>query len=90
MTEKLDKAEFWAAHLRLLIGCLVVWFLVSFGCGIVFVDVLNAYTIGNVPLGFWFAQQGAIYSFLLLIVFYTYRVNKLERRLLDSSDQSDS
>jgi len=89
MADKLTREGFWQAHLRLLGGCLVAWFLVSFGCGILLVDVLNAYTIGNVPLGFWFAQQGAIYGFLLLIVFYTWRVSKLERRLLASLADSD-
>jgi len=90
VADKLSKTQFWRAHLRLLGGCLAVWFLVSFGCGVLFVDALNAYSIGNVPLGFWFAQQGAIYGFLLLIVFYTYRVNKLERRLLERATESDS
>ena len=83
MADKLTKESFWQAHVRLLIGCLVVWFIVSFGCGILFADALNAFSIGNVPLGFWFAQQGAIYAFLILIVFYTWRVSKLEKRLLD-------
>ncbi len=76
----MSKEQFWAAHLRLLGGCLLVWFGVSFGCGILLADGLNAYSIGGVPLGFWFAQQGAIYAFLLLIVFYTWRIDILERR----------
>ncbi len=83
----MTKQRFWQAHLRLLAGCLVVWFLVSFGCGIVFADALNAWSIGNVPLGFWFAQQGAIYGFLAIIVFYTWRVGKLEKQLLESLAQ---
>ena len=90
MTGKLTKALFWRAHVRLLLGCLAVWFMVSFGCGILFADALNAYSIGNVPLGFWFAQQGAIYAFLLLIVFYAYRVGKLEDRLRHEPDDSDA
>jgi len=81
---ELTKASFWQAHLRLIAGCLIVWFAVSFGCGILFVDELNAFSIGNVPLGFWFAQQGAIYAFLLIIVFYTWRVGRLEQRLRNS------
>jgi len=90
MADKLTKTEFWQAHVRLLVGCLLAWFLVSFGCGILLVDVLDAYSIGNVPLGFWFAQQGAIYGFLILIVFYTWRVSKLEQRLLTRTEESDS
>ena len=86
----MTKERFWQAHLRLLAGCLVVWFLVSFGCGIVFADALNHFSIGNVPLGFWFAQQGAIYSFLLIIVFYTWRVGKLEKQLLASQPATDT
>lgn len=80
----MTKQSFWQAHLRLLAGCLVMWFVVSFGCGIVFAEALNNWSIGNVPLGFWFAQQGAIYGFLVIIVFYTWRMGKLEQRLLDS------
>ena len=87
---QLTKDSFWQAHLRLLAGCLVVWLLVSFGCGIVFADALNAFSIGNVPLGFWFAQQGAIYGFLVLIVFYTWRVGKLEQTLLRDLSRADS
>ena len=85
---KLSAQTFWRAHLRLLAGCLLIWFLVSFGCGILFAEALNAYSIGNVPLGFWFAQQGAIYVFLLIIVFYTWRIGRLERRLL--AEQMDA
>lgn len=84
----MTKESFWQAHLRLLAGCLLVWFLVSFGCGIVFADALNTWSIGNVPLGFWFAQQGSIYGFLGIIVFYTWRVGKLEKRLLEESKES--
>ncbi len=82
--------SFWRAHLRLLGGCLLAWFLVSFGCGIVFADTLNSWLIGNVPLGFWFAQQGAIYGFLCIIVFYTWRVGKLEKRLLKEQTARES
>jgi len=83
------KESFWRAHLRLLGGCLLVWFLVSFGCGIVLADTLNSWSIGNVPLGFWFAQQGAIYGFLCITVFYTWRVGKLEKRLLKEQSSEE-
>ena len=52
-------------------GCLAVWFCVSFGAGILLVDVLNRWHIGGAPLGFWIAQQGSIYLFLLLVVCYS-------------------
>ncbi len=73
-------AAYWKANLRLLIGCLVVWFVVSFGFGIILVDAFNTITIGGYKLGFWFAQQGSIYTFVALIFFYAWRMNKLDRQ----------
>lgn len=67
--------------MRLLAITLVIWFAASFGCGILFVDELNALSIGGVPLGFWFAQQGSVYVFLCLIVGYSVFNTRLERRL---------
>ena len=57
---------------------LSIWFLVSFGAGILFVDQLNAFKIGGFPLGFWFAQQGSIYVFVVLIFVYVKLMNKLD------------
>ncbi|MEM7217913.1 MAG: DUF4212 domain-containing protein [Pseudomonadota bacterium] len=76
----MTREAFWRAHLRLIGWCLLVWFVASFGCGILFADALNRLQIGGVPLGFWFAQQGAIYVFVVLIPIYTWRINRLERR----------
>lgn len=75
-----QRAAYWRANLRLLAGCMLVWFAVSYGCGILFVDQLNAFTIGGFPLGFWFAQQGSIYVFVVLIFFYAWRMNRIDRR----------
>lgn len=72
-------AEYWKANVRLLIGCLIAWFVVSYGFGIILKDALNAISLGGYPLGFWFAQQGSIYAFLALIFFYAWRMNKLDR-----------
>ncbi|HBM83784.1 MAG TPA: DUF4212 domain-containing protein [Halieaceae bacterium] len=58
---------------------LVIWFVVSFGCGILLVDVLNQIQIGGYKLGFWFAQQGSIYVFVVLIFYYTRQMAKLDR-----------
>jgi len=69
---------YWKANLRLMTGCLIVWFIVSYGFGIILVDPLNAIELGGYKLGFWFAQQGSIYVFLVLIFFYAYRMNKLD------------
>jgi putative solute:sodium symporter small subunit len=71
---------YWQANIRLVIGCLIVWFFVSFGCGILFVNQLNAIRLGGYQLGFWFAQQGSIYTFVVLIFFYAWRMNQLDRK----------
>jgi putative solute:sodium symporter small subunit len=72
--------EYWHANLRLVGVCLAIWFLASYGCGILFFDVLNQFQLFGFKLGFWFAQQGSIYIFLLLILFYVIRINALDRR----------
>ena len=60
-------------------GCLAVWFIVSYLFGIILVDQFNAISIGGYNLGFWFAQQGSMYIFVVLIFFYAWRMNKLDR-----------
>jgi len=59
--------------------CLVIWFTVSFGFGVLLVDQLNTFRVGGFPLGFWFAQQGSIYVFVLLIFYYAWRMNRIDR-----------
>lgn len=78
MSEK-NLEEYWKKNLRLLGILLAIWFLVSYGCGIIFADALNNFKIGGYKLGFWFAQQGSIYVFVLLIFVYVNRMNKLDR-----------
>ncbi len=75
-----DNKAYWKTNLKYLGILLFVWFAVSFGCGIMFADQLNAYKIGGFPLGFWFAQQGAIYVFVVLIFVYVYLMNRLDKR----------
>ncbi len=70
---------YWKANLSLVGKLLVVWFVVSFGCGILFVDALNEIELGGYKLGFWFAQQGAIYVFVILIFIYVKKMNQLDR-----------
>ncbi|WP_121628240.1 DUF4212 domain-containing protein [Poseidonibacter antarcticus] len=66
-----EKAEaYWKENIAMIIKLLIVWFIVSFGCGILFINELNAIEISGVKLGFWFAQQGAIYVFVILIFVY--------------------
>lgn len=80
MNNKHTPAEaFWKANVRLMLKLLVVWFLVSFCFGIIFVEELNQISLGGYKLGFWFAQQGSIYTFVALIFFYANRITKLEK-----------
>lgn len=82
---------YWRANIRLLLSLLVVWFAVSFGAGILFADALNAFTFIGFPLGFWFAQQGSIYVFVILIFVYTRRMKIIERQYgVDERDDADS
>lgn len=71
--------QYWLANLRLVGILLSIWFLVSFGCGILLVDVLNHIQIGGFKLGFWFAQQGSIVVFVVLIFVYAALANRLDR-----------
>lgn len=75
-----EKAKaYWKKNLRLLAILLTIWFIVSFGFGILLADQLNAIRLGGFQLGFWFAQQGSQYVFVILIFVYVYRMNKLDK-----------
>ena len=74
------RSAYWRANLRLVATCLLVWFVGSYGLGIFFVEELNRIRLGGFKLGFWFAQQGSIYLFVLLIFFYAWRMNRLDRQ----------
>ena len=78
MTEQQAK-EYWSRNVSLMVKLLVVWFIVSFGCGIILVDVLNQVQIGGYKLGFWFAQQGSIYVFVGLIFYYAKKMAALDK-----------
>ena len=75
-----QKQTYWKKNLRYLTILLLVWFAVSFGAGILFVDNLNSLRFGGFKLGFWFAQQGSIYVFVLLIFVYVYWMNQLDKK----------
>lgn len=75
-----DAHRYWQANLRYVVILLAIWALVAFGFGILLVEPLNRIRIGGFPLGFWFAQQGAIYTFVLLIIAYVVLMNRLDRR----------
>lgn len=72
--------NYWKENIRYLLVLLAVWFLVSYGFGILLVDTLNQVSIGGAPMGFWFAQQGSIYVFVILIFIYVRLMNKLDRK----------
>lgn len=75
-----DMSAYWRENLRLVIGCITVWFVASYGFGILLVKPMNAIPLGGYKLGFWFAQQGSIYIFVALIFFYVARMNKLDHK----------
>ncbi len=75
-----DRRKYWRRNLLYVEILLAVWFLVSLGCGVLFVDQLDRFRIGGFPLGFWFAQQGAMYAFVAIIFVYVFLMNRLDRR----------
>lgn len=80
MKEDLGSHAYWKATLSLLGRILVIWFLVSFGAGILFAGPLNSIHLGGYPLGFWFAQQGSIYIFIALIFYYGRKMAQIDRQ----------
>ncbi len=76
-----EKAQaYWKENISMILKLLVVWFIVSFGCGVIFINELNAIEISGVKLGFWFAQQGAIYIFVILIFVYVRAMNNIDQK----------
>jgi len=72
--------SYWNANLIIVIFLLSIWFLSSFGAGILFSDYLDNFQIGGFKLGFWFSQQGSIISFVFIIVLYCFLMNKLDKK----------
>ena len=81
------RKNYWRSNLKILSILLSLWFLVSFGFGILFTDFLDNFKIGGFKLGFWFAQQGSIYFFVILIFIYVYLMNRLDKEYKDNKDQ---
>lgn len=75
-----NRSAYWKANLWLLTILLIIWFVVSYGLGILLVEPLNNFSLGGYPLGFWFAQQGSIYTFLVLIFVYAWQMNRLDKK----------
>ena len=80
MENSQNQKQYWKENIRLLLILLSIWFLVSFGAGILWVEELNAIRLGGFKLGFWFAQQGSIYVFVILIFIYVKLMNKLDKK----------
>jgi len=80
MSEQTQRQAYWIANLKLVALCLSIWFVVSYLFGIILVDQLNAIPLGGYRLGFWFAQQGSMYIFVVLIFFYAYKMKKLDEK----------
>ncbi len=75
-----NAKAYWGATLGLLTKVLVIWFVVSYGFGILFAGALNGIKLGGAPLGFWFAQQGSIYVFIALIFWYAKKMGEIDRK----------
>ena len=76
----LNKYSYWQSNLKIVSSLLIIWFLGSFGAGIIFSDTLDKIKIGGFQLGFWFAQQGSILIFVLIIIIYCFLMNRLDKK----------
>ena len=81
------KQNYWRSNLKILSILLSIWFIVSFGFVIIWSDSLYQLQIGGFKLGFWFAQQGSIYFFVILIFIYIYLMNRLDKKYKDKSEE---
>ena len=90
MRDPETRRAYWRANLRYLLVLLAIWFAVSYGCGILFVDELDRIRVGGFKLGFWFAQQGSIYVFVALIFVYVVLMNRLDRRFAGHDREGSS
>ncbi len=88
-TEFADRKVYWIKNLTYVGILLAIWFIVSYGFGIIFVEQLNAIRIGGFKLGFWFAQQGSIYVFVVLIFVYVKLMNRLDRAFEVDEQEED-
>jgi putative solute:sodium symporter small subunit len=75
-----SRKRYWRSNLKIMMVLLAVWAIAGLGCGVLFADALNLYSLGGYPLGFWFAQQGSIIVFVLLILIYSLLLNRLDAR----------
>ena len=76
-----DTSRYWKANLTIVFSLLVVWFIASFGFGIIFSGYLDEIKFGGFKLGFWFAQQGSIYVFVVLVFLYVWLMKRLDKKM---------
>ena len=86
---KSKQDSYWKENIRILLFLLSIWFLVSFGFGILLSDWLDQFQLGGFKLGFWFAQQGSIYIFIILIFIYIHLMNKLDKKYFGKDNSED-
>jgi len=79
--------KYWKSNLKIVFSLLIIWFVSSFGFGILFSDYLDQFQLGGFKLGFWFAQQGSIYVFVVLIFLYVWLMKRLDKRLSEEEDK---
>jgi putative solute:sodium symporter small subunit len=84
MKRKID--HYWRSNIKIVFSLLIIWFIASFGFGILFSDSLDQIKIGGFKLGFWFAQQGSIYVFVVIIFLYVWLMKRLDRKLSEEED----
>ena len=83
---KRKSDQYWRSNIKIVFSLLLVWFIASFGFGILFSDSLDQIKIGGFKLGFWFAQQGSIYVFVVIIFLYVWLMKRLDRKLSEEED----
>lgn len=84
-----DKNAYWKSNLKILGYLMTIWFLASFGFGIIWSDALDKIQVGGFKLGFWFAQQGSIFVFVIIIFIYVFLLNRLDKKHFSNSTEKD-